>query len=323
MLLGKPDVAGPFAGQRTGSSARAPIRANWPSLWRPLLFLPPRSVQFPSQLMAAERSDVGRSGRHGGDGRQGEEHVLRRHAPGHGSGHPEERKYSSDRIGKVCGSHRCLSRLETASFPDRCWLASTQPEGQQGSGATVQAPAAGIISSKTAAVGAPASARGEPLFRIATGGEMELLAETPTKTIARLKTDQLAKVEIVGVGALQGKVRHISTSINAATQLGEIRLFIGRDARLRFGAFGRATIEIARRCGAAVPFSAVLYSPDGTVVQTVRDGRVETRPVTVGLQSRQGRRRSARGSPKARWSFHVPAPLCETEIVFESIAASQ
>jgi multidrug efflux pump subunit AcrA (membrane-fusion protein) len=160
----------------------------------------------------------------------------------------------------------------------------TQPEGQQGSGATVQAPAAGIISSKTAAVGAPASARGEPLFRIATGGEMELVAEAPLKTLARLEPNQSAKVEIVGVGrALQGKVRNISTTVNPTTQLGEVRLFIGRDRRLRIGAFGRATIEIARRCGAAIPFSAVLYGRGGTIVQTVRDGRIETRPVTVGL----------------------------------------
>jgi HlyD family secretion protein len=153
----------------------------------------------------------------------------------------------------------------------------TQPEGQQ-------APAAGIISSKTAAVGAPASARGEPMFRIATGGEMELLAEAPLKTLAKLEPNQSAKVEIVGVGgALRGKVRHISTLINPTTQLGEVRIFTGRDRRLRVGAFGRAMIEIARRCGAAVPFSAVLYGSAGTVVQTVRDGRIETRPVTVGL----------------------------------------
>ncbi len=159
----------------------------------------------------------------------------------------------------------------------------TLPEGQQGSGANVQAPAAGIISSRAAAVGALASARGEPLFRIATSGEMELLAETPIKTLARLKPNQSAKVEIVGVGALKGMVRHISTAINPTTQLGEIRLFIGRDPRLRVGAFGRATIEIARRCGAAIPFSAILYGPAGTIVQTVRNGRIETRPVTVGL----------------------------------------
>lgn len=158
----------------------------------------------------------------------------------------------------------------------------TQPD-KQGTAATVQAPAAGIISAKTAAVGAPASASGPPLFQIATGGEMELLTETPIKTLAKLEPNQTAKVEIVGVGALRGKVRHISTAVNPTTQLGEVRIFIGREARVRVGAFGRATVEIARRCGASVPFSAVLYGPAGTVVQTVRDGRIETRPVTVGL----------------------------------------
>jgi len=159
----------------------------------------------------------------------------------------------------------------------------TPSEKQQGSGATVQAPAAGIVSTKNAAVGALASATGLPLFQIATGGEMELLAETPIKTLKKLEPNQSAKVEIVGVGALNGKVRNVSTTINPTTQLGEVRVFIGRDSRLRVGAFGRAKIEIARRCGPSVPFSAVLYGPTGTIVQTVRDGRIESRPVTVGL----------------------------------------
>jgi len=159
----------------------------------------------------------------------------------------------------------------------------TPSDKQQGSAVNVQAPAAGIISARNAAVGAPASATGLPLFRIATGGEMELSAETPIKTLNKLEPNQPAEVEIVGVDALKGKVRSVSTTINPTTQLGEVRVFIGRDRRLRVGAFGRAKIEIARRCGASVPFSAIFYGPSGTIVQTVRDGRVESRPVTVGL----------------------------------------
>ena len=53
----------------------------------------------------------------------------------------------------------------------------TPPEGQTGSGATVQAPAAGVISSRNAVVGTMASTRAEPLFRIAVNEEMELLGE--------------------------------------------------------------------------------------------------------------------------------------------------
>jgi HlyD family secretion protein len=162
------------------------------------------------------------------------------------------------------------------------------PEGQEGGGGTtgstaVRAPTAGVITSTSAVVGAMASARAEPLFRIAGRGEMELLADTPVKTLASLAVDQPAKVDVVGVGELAGKVRLFSTAINPTTQLGQVRIFVGNDSRLRVGAFGRATIHIGRRCGPAIPLSAVLYGPGGAVVQAVRDGRIETRRVVVGL----------------------------------------
>jgi HlyD family secretion protein len=157
------------------------------------------------------------------------------------------------------------------------------PEGQGGPGLAVQAPAAGVVISAQAMIGATASGRAEPLFRIAALGEMELLAETPVKNLASLAADQSAKVEILGLGELPSKVRLASVAADPTTQLGQVRLFIGSDPRLRAGAFGRANIEIAERCGTAVPLSAVLYGPDGPLVQVVRDGRIETRTVTVGL----------------------------------------
>jgi multidrug efflux pump subunit AcrA (membrane-fusion protein) len=158
-------------------------------------------------------------------------------------------------------------------------------EGQEGGGSAVavRAPAAGTVVSTAAVVGTTASARAEPLFRIAGQGEMELLADAPVKTLARLALDQPAKVEIVGIGELVGKVRMFSTAINPTTQLGQVRILVGNDARLRVGTFGRATIQIGRRCGPAIPLSAVLYGPGGAVVQAVRDGRIETRRVVVGL----------------------------------------
>jgi HlyD family secretion protein len=159
----------------------------------------------------------------------------------------------------------------------------TPPEGQPGGSVAVQAPAAGVVTSAQAVIGATASARAEPLFRIAARGEIELLAETPVKSLASLAPDQSAKVEILGLGELPGKVRLASMAINPMTQLGQVRLLIGTDPRLRVGAFGRANIEIGERCNASVPLSAVLYGPGGTVVQVVRDGRIETRTVTVGL----------------------------------------
>jgi HlyD family secretion protein len=160
----------------------------------------------------------------------------------------------------------------------------TTGEGQEsGSAVVVRAPANGIVISASAVVGSVASAQAEPLFRIAGQGEMELLAEIPVRTLARLAVDQSARVEIIGVGQLAGKVRLVSGGINPTTQLGQVRIFVGSDPRLRAGAFGRATIQIARRCGPAIPLSAVLYGPGGAVIQVVRSGRVESRRVLVGL----------------------------------------
>ncbi len=162
----------------------------------------------------------------------------------------------------------------------------TPPEGQPNSGtgaAVVRSPVRGTVISSAATVGTTASARAQPLFRIAERGDMELLADTPVQSLLSLAPDQSAKVDIVGVGELPGKVRMVSRAVNPTTQLGQVRVFVGNDLRLRPGAYGRARIEVGRRCNPAVPLSALLFGPGGPVVQVVRDGRVETRRVTVGL----------------------------------------
>ncbi len=159
------------------------------------------------------------------------------------------------------------------------------PNSQAGAagGAAIQSPVAGVITASYAVVGALASARAEPLFRIASKGEMELLAEVSSKFFGRIAPDQAAKIEVIGAGELQGKVRLVSTAINPTTQLGEARLSIDNPSRVRIGAFARATITLERRCGLSIPLSALLYGSEGAVVQLVRDNRIEGRRVIVGL----------------------------------------
>jgi len=158
------------------------------------------------------------------------------------------------------------------------------PEGAKNTGTvTLQAPAAGLVSAVSAVIGTMASPQAPPLFRIVKGGEMELMAEAQGSALARLAPNQTARVEIIGAGELPGRVRMSSTAINPQTQLGNVSVFLGSNPRLRLGAFGRATIDVGRSCSPAVPLSAVLYGPDGTVVQVVRGNRVETKSVTVGL----------------------------------------
>jgi HlyD family secretion protein len=110
-----------------------------------------------------------------------------------------------------------------------------------------------------------------------------LSADVPAKEASRLAVGQAARVKVAGVNELPGKVRLVSTTVDPSTQLGKVHIALERNSMLRVGAFARATITVGQACGVAVPLSALLFGPDGSVVQTVRNDHVETRRVTVGL----------------------------------------
>lgn len=148
----------------------------------------------------------------------------------------------------------------------------------------ITAPASGIVSRRTARLGATVSSAGEPLFRIIDKGELELDAEIPEVYMPKLKTGLSARVNVSGLPEKAGTLRLISAEIDKATRLGRVRIFIGVDPSLRAGAFARGQIETARGEGLAVPAGAVLYNDNGAFVQVVRDGKVETRAVKTGLK---------------------------------------
>ena len=157
------------------------------------------------------------------------------------------------------------------------------PEGQSGGAVAVESPAEGVVGSVSAVVGTLTSFQAPPLFQIIAKGEIELKADVSTKLISQLSPGQSAKVIVVGIGTVPGRVRLVSPTVDAATQLGAARIFLGHDKRLRIGTFGRASIVAGESCGIAVPLSAVLYGSIGAIVEVVRDNRIETRKVVLGL----------------------------------------
>jgi HlyD family secretion protein len=159
-------------------------------------------------------------------------------------------------------------------------------EGQAATPVTVRAPAAGIVNHRAVRIGMMASARApQPLFRIVVNGDVELEGSVPATRVTKLAAGQPAKVEIAGLGEAIGKVRTVSPQIDQGSQLGQARISVGNDEKFKVGAYARAQVEVGRSCGATIPLSAVLYGPEGAVVQVVRDDRVETRRVRVGLLS--------------------------------------
>jgi HlyD family secretion protein len=148
----------------------------------------------------------------------------------------------------------------------------------------IKAPVAGVISRRTAHLGSMVQGMGEPLFRIIADGAIELEADVPEVLLTRLAPGEPAKVETAG-GTRDGVVRLVSPEVSRTTRLGRVRVAITGDGPLAIGSFGRASVEIARHEGVLVPLSAVLFQPDGTVVQVVNDSMVETRQVQVGLRA--------------------------------------
>jgi HlyD family secretion protein len=175
-------------------------------------------------------------------------------------------------VGDSISSGKALARL-------------SPPEGQSGGTVTVESPAAGVVGKVSAVVGTLTSFQAPPLFQIIAKGEIELLADVSTKLITKLSPGQPAKVKVVGIGVVPGRVRLVSPTVDAATQLGSARIFLGNDKRLRIGTFGRASIVAGESCGIALPLSAVLYGSIGAIVEVVHDNRIETRKVVLGLLS--------------------------------------
>lgn len=150
----------------------------------------------------------------------------------------------------------------------------------------IKAPSDGVISRRTARVGAVVGTSSEPLFRIIADGAVELEGAVPETALTRLAVGQPAQVLPAGRDEpVPGKVRLVSPEVNAVTRLGRVRIALDGADGLAIGAFGRARVETARRDGIVVPLSAILYGHEGASVQVVQDGVVDTRPVTVGLSA--------------------------------------
>jgi HlyD family secretion protein len=155
----------------------------------------------------------------------------------------------------------------------------------EGGVTNVQAPVAGVIASSSAVIGAIASAKGEALFSIIARSEFDLVGQVATRDISKLAVNQAARIRIIGVGDVDGKVRRVAATIEPNSQLGQVFVSLTTNRRLLANASGRAMITTGQSCGVSVPLTAILYGSAGTVVQVVRRARVETRRVEVGLMS--------------------------------------
>ncbi|MEA3053299.1 MAG: HlyD family secretion protein [Sphingomonadales bacterium] len=154
----------------------------------------------------------------------------------------------------------------------------------------VRAPAAGLVLTRTVEPGQIVGPGSGALFRIARGGQFEMMARLPEADLAALGTGVLAQVTPVGSPkTYQGSIWQVSPVIDPATRQGVARIAIPYDRDLRPGGFATASIQAGSSDAPMLPESAVLNDSQGSYVYIVdKDNAVRRRPVKVGSVTDEG-----------------------------------
>lgn len=213
--------------------------------------------------------------------------AFERAKPLHAAGHMPDAQYDQRQQAALTAEAQLASSkdgLKVAEAEKAQVEAQRREIDWRRSRSEVLAPADGIISRRVARIGGYAAGAGDAMFRIVANGEVELEADIPETRIASIKPGQKARIDVAGVGTVEGTVRLVSPEVDKTTRLGRVRVFLGANPALRVGTFARGSIATAQGEGLAIPTSAVLYQPDGSaVVQVVTGNKVETRRVALGL----------------------------------------
>jgi RND family efflux transporter MFP subunit len=147
----------------------------------------------------------------------------------------------------------------------------------------IVAPVDGTVLTRHAEVGQIANPGGDALFRVESGGEVEMRGQIAEQDLANVRTGQTATVYLTGIDRpFTGKVRLLGAVIDPQTRLGDIRITLAPDPVLRPGAFARAQVAVDRVQRPVLPQTAVMADEKGSYVLVVNPAsKVERRAVRI------------------------------------------
>jgi HlyD family secretion protein len=154
----------------------------------------------------------------------------------------------------------------------------------------IYAPASGYVLERSVEPGQTVGAGSAALFRIARGGEMELLAQLSEDQLARLPKGTSATVIPTGSDKrFTGQIWQVSPVIDQATRQGTARIALSWAAELRPGGFATARINSGTVTATILPESAVLADDDGSFVYIInQDNKAVRTAITTGMVTAQG-----------------------------------
>ncbi|WP_447758764.1 efflux RND transporter periplasmic adaptor subunit [Sphingopyxis fribergensis] len=148
----------------------------------------------------------------------------------------------------------------------------------------IVAPAAGLVLTRQVEPGQIVGAGSGVLFRMARGGEMEMLAQMAEADLARVKVGTRATVTPVGSDVqVAGQVWQVAPVVNMDTRQGMVRIAVPYSSALRPGGFADARLVSGTTEAPLLPESAVQSGPEGNFVLIVDSkNMIKRQPVKVG-----------------------------------------
>lgn len=163
--------------------------------------------------------------------------------------------------------------------------------------ARVLAPSDGIITSRTATVGAVMPG-GQELFRLIKDGRLEWRATVAMSDMPQLAPGQVAEISVHGQPPLQGRLRIVAPSIDTQTHNGLVYVDLPANSPVRAGAFARGFFEVGEGQALTVPQQAVLLR-DGFSYVARLDPKAKVLITKVSVGRRMGDRVEIIGGLKA------------------------
>lgn len=154
----------------------------------------------------------------------------------------------------------------------------------------VLAPASGYVLERNVEPGQTVGPGTGALFTIASGGEMEMLAQLSEEQLAGLAVGTMATVIPTGSNQeFSGQIWQLSPVIDQASRQGTARIALPFASALRPGGFATARINGGSLTATVLPESAVLADDEGSFVFIVgEDNKTVRRAVTIGSVTKQG-----------------------------------
>jgi RND family efflux transporter MFP subunit len=154
----------------------------------------------------------------------------------------------------------------------------------------IVAPAAGLILERKVEPGQVVGNGGDPLFRIAKDGKMEMLARLTEEDLAKISPGVGAEVTPVGSDkSFAGEVWQISPVIDPQDRQGTARIALAYAPQLRPGGFASAEILAGTTIAPLLPESAILSDNAGSYVYIVgKDNKVARRNIKTGTITGNG-----------------------------------